>query len=268
LHPITFPNPVPSFGAKLLSLALQSAAEVNNMVRVHNWISNVLFIILLVGGVTACSGRVEEIIPTEVPAAIPLLGPPGTNAVNIAWKRADNYAAGLTIEHPQDWNGRQIEANSILLTPVVTAETSNNNTLTVVASIANISAEQLPPGVNLDDTMAVLEALITNPDLGPANAVARTQPPAPLAISGFTGAAAQLEISSPDVDLPEAESGELGIEDLGSRNTIRMYMAVIQQNGRTAVFTASTNVEMMDTYLPIFTAMLQTVQFSAPVPEE
>ncbi|MCP5095100.1 MAG: hypothetical protein GY943_06080 [Chloroflexi bacterium] len=256
---------VPSFRAMLPCHALQSALEVSLDMRANRhllFIFTPFFLLLAV----ACSRGNDQPLPTAIPAAIPLVGSPGTNAINTPWQQVDNSFAGLSIQYPQDWNSSLIETNGILLTPIL-GDDFVNNEFTLVANIANFSAEQFSADIDSNDVTAVLNAIITNPTLGPADVIVQVQPPTALSIEGFNGAAARVRIDDSELDVPEDELSSGIIEDLGARNAVSMYVAVINQGDRTAVFTATTSVDSAETYQPIFDSMLKTVTFFSPPTE-
>ncbi len=222
-----------------------------------------LFIILLVG-VTAvsCSSNTNNSIPTQVPTAAPLAGPPGTNMLNEPWQSITNQGIGISIEYPQDWVGNNTD-EAIRLSPITTARASGEESIPANVSLFN--------NTTVDSTTTIvtaLELMITSSELGSPESITRVVAPTAVSINNYEAAVTQLTFTPLPLELPEENLEVINPDTFPEPEEIHLYMVAVRQNDRTVVFVGSIPSAYSKEYLPVFESMVQTLQIVPKQNEE
>ena len=218
-----------------------------------------LFRLFLIGLIAltavSCSTNANSPVPTQVPTAAPLAGPPGTNKLNEPWISTTNPNIGVSIEHPSDWIGTSM-AETIQISPFNDLMLTNSNNLPVNVSILNGDES-----ANSLEIVSALETLITPEALGNPESITIQVEPTLVSINGFEVAEAQL-IVKPAAFEPtdeDLEASELSTFD--APEEIFLFITAVRQQNRTIVFGGSSPPEFSKSYLPIFESILQTIEF-------
>lgn len=219
-----------------------------------------LLFFVLFTAVSCISGSDSE-LPTQVPTAVLYSGPPGLGALNAPWGQLANPTAGLSIDHPQDWTAVAQE-DSIRLVPLSPADAPNNLQNPPIASLSNFPAADSTTSI-----VAVLESMITSPDLGPPETVTRVSAPTAVSVGDYTAAAAQIQVKPPDISLIESVPESENADTPSGPASLNLYIVAIRHEDRTVVFTGSTTSNLMEDYLPVFKSMVQTIQITLPQAE-
>jgi hypothetical protein len=209
-----------------------------------------LFVIMTA---VSCTNNADNALPTQVPTAAPLTGPPGTNKLNAPWENTINPTIGLAIEHPQDWAGNSTD-EAIRLAPISRPNTLSSNTM-----IANVSLFNAVDVDNAQSVVSTLEMMISPESMGGTTTISILSEPMEIAIDGFETAVTQLTITPDSFVPPPEDLGEIADTFQDPEPTF-LYFAVLRQNNRNVVFTGSVSATFQEEYLPIFDAMLKTIE--------
>ncbi|KAA3657481.1 MAG: hypothetical protein DWQ04_27975 [Chloroflexi bacterium] len=222
-----------------------------------------LFIILLVS-VTAvsCSSNSNNLLPTQVPTAAPLDGPPGTNMLNAPWQSITNHDNGISIEYPQDWTGTNTR-EAIRLMPVSIATASGFDNIPANVSLYNDTTTD-----STADIVNTLESMISAPTFGPENAITRVVAPTAVSINNYEAAIAQITFLPAPFEAPEEGAGEINPDTFPEPEEFHLYMVALRQTDQTVVFAASVPSAYSKEYLPVFESMANTIQIVSRQNEE
>lgn len=214
-----------------------------------------LFVILLVA-VTAVSctpTSPDNALPTQVPTAIPIAGPPGTNKLNAPWTTIANSDIGISIEHPQDWFGNSTN-QAIRLSPISNLAESAEYNIPANASLFMDSA------IGSANIVASLEMFIAASDFGPPESVTQLVAPTAVSINNYEAAIAQLTFTPTPFTPPPEVLEETSPDTFPDPVETYLYVVAIRQNEQTIIFTGSVPSEYSEDYLPVFEAMANTIQ--------
>lgn len=214
-----------------------------------------IFFLILVGlTAVSCSFTPNNTLPTPVPTANVPAGPAGTNALTLPFQLQENPAIGLQIEHPQDWEGASL-SDGIRLIPLPVS-TSTEYSLSVTA-VSLINLPDVDPNSSI---VAALEAVITNPDLGPPESITRIVEPTAVSVNNYTGAVAQIQVVPPDLTPIEGDADLAGNVALSTPDNLHLYFVALRHGERTVLFSGTTSADTANIYIPIFETMADTIQ--------
>ena len=212
-------------------------------------------IILIVLTAVSCSTNANSPIPTQVPTAAPLAGPPGTNKLNEPWISTTNPDIGVSIEHPSDWIGTST-AETVQISPFNDLMLTNSNNLPVNVSILNGDES-----VNSLEIVAAVTTLISPEALGTPDSISLQVEPTLVSINGFEAATAQLIVKPAVFEPTDEDLEESELSTFDAPEEVFLYITAVRQQNRTVVFGGSSPPEFSKNYLPIFESILQTIEF-------